>query len=42
LASWYPWHFIYWIATAKREETRRRRAAGAIDLLAQNQKLGMK
>jgi len=42
LAPSYRRQFIYWIAAAKRDETRRKRTAEAIDLLAQNKKLGMK
>jgi len=42
LAPSYRRQFIYWIAAARRDETRRRRTAEAIELLAQNKKLGMK
>jgi uncharacterized protein YdeI (YjbR/CyaY-like superfamily) len=42
LAPSYRKYFVYWIATAKREETRRKRTAEAVELLAQNKKLGMK
>ena len=42
LAPSYRRHFIYWIATAKRQETRRKRTAEAVELLAQKKKLGMK
>ena len=42
LAPSYRRHFIYWIATAKRPETRRKRVAEAVQLLAENRKLGMK
>jgi uncharacterized protein YdeI (YjbR/CyaY-like superfamily) len=34
--------FIYWVASAKRDETRRKRIAETIDLLVDNRKLGMK
>jgi uncharacterized protein YdeI (YjbR/CyaY-like superfamily) len=42
LASSYRKQFIYWIGVAKREETRNRRVAEAVELLAQGRKLGMK
>ncbi len=42
LADTYKTHFVGWITSAKREETRKRRLAEAIKLLEQNQKLGMK
>lgn len=42
LAPSYRRQFIYWIAVAKRDETRRKRTAEAVELLAQNKKLGMK
>ncbi len=42
LAPSYRRQFIYWIAFAKRDETRRKRIAETIDLLARNKKLGMK
>lgn len=42
LASTYKRHFIGWISSAKREETRQRRLAEAIRLLEQNKKLGLK
>ncbi len=35
-------NFVGWIDSAKKEETRRRRLAEAIELLKRNQKLGMK
>lgn len=38
----YQKHYIGWIATAKREGTRERRAAEAIALLEQGKKLGLK
>ena len=42
LAPSYRRDFIQWLSSAKREETRRRRLAEAIDLLARGEKLGMK
>jgi len=42
LARSYKRHYIGWITSAKREETRERRLAEAIRLLEQNEKLGMK
>lgn len=42
LAKSYKRQYIGWIASAKREETRRRRLAEAIRLLEKNEKLGMK
>lgn len=42
LASNYKKNFIGWIASAKREETRKRCLTEAIRLLEQNKKLGMK
>ena len=42
LAPSYRRQFIYWIAAAKRDETRRKRTAEAVELLAQNKKLGIK
>jgi len=42
LANTYRRHFIGWITSAKREETRKRRLTQAIRLLEQNKKLGMK
>jgi uncharacterized protein YdeI (YjbR/CyaY-like superfamily) len=41
LAPSYRKPFIYWVASAKREETRRRRVAEAIALLARNKRMGM-
>lgn len=35
-------HYIGWIASAKRQETRNRRAAEAVNLLSSGKKLGMK
>jgi len=42
LAPSYRKQFVWWIASAKRDETRSRRVAEAVRLLAQNKKLGMK
>ncbi len=42
LAPSYRRQFIYWVAVAKRDETRRKRIEETIDLLAHNEKLGMK
>lgn len=42
LAISYKKQYIGWITSAKREETRKRRLEEAIELLTQNQKLGMK
>jgi uncharacterized protein YdeI (YjbR/CyaY-like superfamily) len=42
LAPSYQRHFIGWITTAKKAETRHKRLREAIDLLTQNKKLGMK
>ena len=42
LAPSYRKQFIGWIAVAKRDETRGRRVAEAVRLLAENKKLGMK
>lgn len=42
LALSYRKQFIWWIASAKRDDTRRRRVAEAIRLLSENKKLGMK
>jgi len=42
LAPSYRRQFIWWIATAKRDETRQKRVAEALELLAENRKLGMK
>lgn len=42
LAPTYQKHFIGWIATAKKQETRARRLEEALALLAQGKKLGMK
>ena len=42
LAPSYRRHYVAWIATAKRAETRARRLQEAVALLAQNRKLGMK
>ena len=42
LAPTYQRHFVLWIATAKRPETKARRVAESIALLGQGKKLGMK
>lgn len=42
LAPSYRRHFIGWVSSAKREETRQRRLTEAIALLAQRKKLGLK
>jgi uncharacterized protein YdeI (YjbR/CyaY-like superfamily) len=42
LAPSYRKHLIYWVAMAKRDETRRRRVKEAVALLAENKKLGLK
>lgn len=42
LAPTYKKHFIGWISTAKREETKNRRIKESIALLKQGKKLGMK
>jgi uncharacterized protein YdeI (YjbR/CyaY-like superfamily) len=42
LAPSYRRQFIYWVAIAKRDETRRKRIEETIDLLMRNEKLGMK
>jgi uncharacterized protein YdeI (YjbR/CyaY-like superfamily) len=42
LAESYKKQYVGWIASAKREETRKRRIAESIRLLEQNEKLGMK
>ena len=42
LAPSYQRHYIGWITSAKKEETRQRRLAEAIGLLARNLKLGLK
>jgi uncharacterized protein YdeI (YjbR/CyaY-like superfamily) len=42
LAPSYRRQYIWWIAIAKRDETRRQRVAEAVRLLAENKKLGMK
>jgi len=42
LAPSYRKQFIWWIASAKRAETRHKRVAEAVRLLAENKKLGMK
>lgn len=42
LAPSYRRRFVYWIAMARREKTRRKRVAEVIGLLARNEKLSMK
>ena len=42
LAPSYRRQFIYWVAVARRDETRRKRIEETIDLLVRNKKLGMK
>ena len=42
LAQTYKRNFVLWIDSAKKEETRRKRLAEAMELLERNQKLGMK
>jgi len=42
LSHSYKRHFIGWIASAKRQETRKRRMLEALSLLEKNQKLGWK
>jgi uncharacterized protein YdeI (YjbR/CyaY-like superfamily) len=42
LAKSYRRHFVGWVASAKREDTRKRRIVEAISLLERNEKLGMK
>jgi uncharacterized protein YdeI (YjbR/CyaY-like superfamily) len=42
LALTYRRHYIAWITTAKRAETKKRRIAESIDLLEQGKKLGLK
>jgi uncharacterized protein YdeI (YjbR/CyaY-like superfamily) len=41
LAPSYRRQFIYWVSTAKREETRRKRVAEAIRMIRENKRLGM-
>ena len=41
LAPCYRKQFIYWIGSAKRDETRQKRVVESIRLLARNQRLGM-
>lgn len=42
LAPSYRRHYVGWITIAKKEETRRKRMREAVELLARNEKLGMK
>lgn len=41
LAPSYRRQFIYWVGTAKREETRRKRVAEAVRMIRENKRLGM-
>lgn len=41
LAPSYRRQFIYWVGTAKREETRRRRITEALKMIRENKRLGM-
>ncbi len=41
LAPTYRRQFIYWVVSAKRDQTRRRRVVEAIELLARNKRMGM-
>ncbi len=41
LAPSYRRQFIYWVSTAKRDETRRKRVAEAVRMIRQNKRLGM-
>jgi uncharacterized protein YdeI (YjbR/CyaY-like superfamily) len=41
LAPCYRKQFIFWIGSAKRDETRRKRVAQSLNLLARNKRLGM-
>ena len=42
LAPSYRRHYVGWITMAKKEETRQKRMREAVELLARNEKLGMK
>lgn len=42
LAPSYRRQFIYWVAIARRDETRRKRIEETIDLLVRDKKLGIK
>ncbi len=42
LAPSYRRQFIYWVSVAKHDETRRKRIAEVVHLLARNERLGMK
>jgi len=42
LAPSYRRQFIYWVGTAKRQETRRKRVAEAVKMIRENRRLGMK
>ena len=41
LAPSYRRQFIYWVGTAKRDETRRKRVAEAVKMIRENRRLGM-
>ena len=41
LAPSYRRQFIYWVSTAKREETRRKRVTEAVRMIRENKRLGM-
>ena len=41
LAPSYRRQFIYWVGTAKREETRRKRVVEAVRMIGENKRLGM-
>lgn len=41
LVPCYRRQFIYWVSTAKRDETRRKRVAEAVRMIRQNKRLGM-
>ncbi|MBN2044710.1 MAG: YdeI/OmpD-associated family protein [Anaerolineales bacterium] len=42
LAKTYRRQYLYWIAAAKREDTRQKRIAESIELLSAGKKLGLK
>lgn len=42
LAPSYRRQFIYWVGTAKRQETRRKRVAEAVKMIREDRRLGMK
>ena len=41
LAPSYRRQFIYWVGTAKRQETRRKRVSEAVRMIRENRRLGM-